>query len=280
MRSIRGMHVVVDGAGPPVVLCGGLGGNWFDWDEVAGLLADEHTVIRIDRPGYGMSAPEPGFPTVRGEAARIRVVLDELGVDVPAVLVGHSLGGFYAEAFARLYPELTAGLVWLDTSLAQPAPGRCRSSTKAARARRVARFLTALGLTSLFGPVVYRVALGSKYPDGLSSSTRRRADRVFCRGEYLEALMVELSAFDSLGREVVDIRSRFSLRGPGVVAAVQGRRRTWASARWIKQQKSFAVAMSAAFVVLGPAAHHVMIDRAPVVAAVICRLTVRNDHSE
>jgi pimeloyl-ACP methyl ester carboxylesterase len=274
MELIHGIHVVVDGTGPPVVLCGGLGGNWFDWDEVADLLvADGHRVIRIDRPGYGLSEPEPGHPTVRGEAARIRMVLYELDVDLPAVLVGHSLGGFYAEAFARLYPAQTTGLIWLDASLAQPEPkGRSRLA-RIARARRMARLLTALGLPRWLGPVAYRSTLGTRYPGGLPDSTRVVSDRVFRRDEYFEALMVELAACDSLESEIVDIRAHFPLFGPRVVVAVQGLHRTWSSARWVEKQRSFAVAMRAAFVLLGPAAHHVMIDRGPEVAAIIRRLT-------
>lgn len=89
---MAGVHVVVDGDGPPVVLYGGLGGNWFDWDEVVRLLSGICLVVRIDRPGYGLSPPSGDRPSARGEADRIAGVLDALRVTTPAVLVGHSLG--------------------------------------------------------------------------------------------------------------------------------------------------------------------------------------------
>jgi pimeloyl-ACP methyl ester carboxylesterase len=34
--------------------------------------------------------------------------------DAPVILAGHSNGGLYVEAFARLWPERTAGLVLVD----------------------------------------------------------------------------------------------------------------------------------------------------------------------
>jgi pimeloyl-ACP methyl ester carboxylesterase len=271
MEPIDGLHVAVDGDGPPVVLCGGLGGNWFDWDEVTALLAGSHRVIRIDRPGYGLSEDEPGHPTVRGEAARIRIVLEQLDVGDPVVIVGHSLGGFYAEAFARLYPDLTAGLIWLDASLARSGSRR-PPAPRAHRARRIARLIAGTGVARLLGPAVHRAILGPRYPNGMPARTRANAERVFRRAEYLEALLVELAAFDSMADEIIDIRSRSTLRGPRVVVAVQTSPRTWSSARWVAKQSRFAAAMQATFIVLGPAAHHVMIDRAPAVADLIRRL--------
>lgn len=63
------------------------------------------------------------MPTVRGEAQRIRDVLDTLGLTGPAVVVGHSIAGFYAEGFARLFPDRAAGMLLLDSS-AEKEPKR------------------------------------------------------------------------------------------------------------------------------------------------------------
>ena len=42
------------------------------------------------------------------------------GVEGPSVLVAHSVGGLYAMAFARLYPDEVSGFVGLGSS----TPGR------------------------------------------------------------------------------------------------------------------------------------------------------------
>ncbi|WP_328599685.1 alpha/beta hydrolase, partial [Rhodococcus sp. (in: high G+C Gram-positive bacteria)] len=117
------LHVLAEGDGPVVVLCGGLAGNWFDWDDCARHLQSDHTVVRFDRPGFGLSEPTSEVPTVRGEAQRIRDVLDILGLSGPAVVVGHSIAGFYVEGFARLFPDRAAGMLLLDSS-AEKEPKR------------------------------------------------------------------------------------------------------------------------------------------------------------
>ncbi|MFJ8044826.1 alpha/beta fold hydrolase [Kitasatospora sp. NPDC096147] len=86
----RALHVRVSGQGPVVVLSGGLGCCWFDWDAVVPLLEPHRTVVRFDRPGHGLSelAPEP--PTARGEADRIAALLD--GLIREKVLTGDRAG--------------------------------------------------------------------------------------------------------------------------------------------------------------------------------------------
>ncbi|NKY16743.1 alpha/beta fold hydrolase, partial [Streptomyces somaliensis] len=120
-------HVVVEGSGPVCVLSAGLGLCWFDWDPVVPLLAPHRTVVRFDRPGHGLSGPAGAAPTARGEARRIAALLDALGMGGERVaVVGHSLAGFHAEAFARLHPARTAALVLVDASAEEharpPAP--------------------------------------------------------------------------------------------------------------------------------------------------------------
>lgn len=118
------LHVLTEGRGPVCVLSGGLGMAWHDWDAVAALLAPHRTVVRFDRPGLGLSAPAPGPPTLAGEADRIAHLLDALGHFGPVTVVGHSLAGFHAEAFARLHPARCAGIVLADGSIEDAAPPR------------------------------------------------------------------------------------------------------------------------------------------------------------
>ncbi|MFB7594364.1 alpha/beta fold hydrolase, partial [Streptomyces sp. NPDC056160] len=126
-------HVVVDGSGPLCVLSPGLGMCWFDWDPVVALLAPHRTVVRFDRPGLGLSASTRAWPTLAAEARRIAAVLDTLGLTGPATVVGHSMAAFHAEAFARLCPARTAGLVLVDASVEEaPRPRRARAVRDAA----------------------------------------------------------------------------------------------------------------------------------------------------
>jgi pimeloyl-ACP methyl ester carboxylesterase len=103
--------------GRPVVFISGLGEEMDGWDRVASAIARCAVVVRYDRPGIGASRPAPDAPVLAQDVAlRLSAILSDLDIAVPVVLVAHSLGGLYAQAFARLFPEQTAGLVLVDAS--------------------------------------------------------------------------------------------------------------------------------------------------------------------
>ena len=103
----------VRGAGPAIVLLHASPGDARDYDAVAAALADGRTVIRLDWPGYGDS-PAPDGPA---GAIQFAQVLDEVIAELraaehgPVVLVGNSVGGYAALAYALREPARVAGLV-------------------------------------------------------------------------------------------------------------------------------------------------------------------------
>jgi pimeloyl-ACP methyl ester carboxylesterase len=83
------------------------------------LLEDRFTVVAIDLLGHGAS-PIPDDPAeyTRDRALEdIDEVLSELlgDIEAPAVLVGHSLGGYLALAYAATRPGTVGGVVVLNT---------------------------------------------------------------------------------------------------------------------------------------------------------------------
>lgn len=99
---------------PVVVLQSGLGDGRSTWGGIWPQLIARHRVFAIDRPGYGdsPSSTRPRDPC--SVATELREALREAGVPPPFLLVGHSLGGLYQYAFARMYPQDTVGLLLLD----------------------------------------------------------------------------------------------------------------------------------------------------------------------
>ena len=109
------VHVIEAGDGPPVVH---LHGN--NTSSLSHLMLLEHlTGVRsylVDRPGFGLSDPEP-FPRriFRQRAVRfVDEVLDALGLE-SAVVAGASGGGTWAIWFALDRPERVRGLVMLGS---------------------------------------------------------------------------------------------------------------------------------------------------------------------
>ncbi|MEV8631887.1 alpha/beta fold hydrolase [Streptosporangium sp. NPDC051023] len=189
-------HVLLEGAGtPPVVICAGMAGAWFHWDRVATSLSPDHLVIRFDRPGLGLSSGHLGPPTLREEAERIAALADS------AIVVGHSVAGRHAEAFARLNPERAAGLVLVDPSCERQV--RRRSGPRAAVVRAVQRALPALGgtfgataLARLVLPLAHRLLMGP----------HDRARVVYGRGRVLAAALAEWLAYPDMAAELGDLR--------------------------------------------------------------------------
>jgi pimeloyl-ACP methyl ester carboxylesterase len=96
--------------GVPVVWCHGGPGSRRE-PALAAARADTSglRLIGIDRPGYGMSTPQPGR-TIAGWVPDALAVADDLGIDEFAA-VGVSTGGAYALAVAALAPERVLGVV-------------------------------------------------------------------------------------------------------------------------------------------------------------------------
>lgn len=270
-------HVVVTGAGPTVVLCGGLGGNWFDWDDCARILSAFHTVVVFDRPGFGLSEPFPHgtTPTVAGEAHRILGVLDALELATPAVVVGHSLAGFYAEAFARIEPERTAGVLLLDSSAERDPWAVVPKRIRVAAAYGLAKVSTASGMQRLLATTARRILNQSIPPDGIPIETYDWIEQIYRTPSYLEAALVENFVYPDMAAELNTIRRRTSIHQktlPVTVAAAHtGCRTPWGRA-WLNKQRRLARYLDAKFTVVEGAHHHAMIDQPTVVAGLIAEL--------
>ncbi|AVH97764.1 MULTISPECIES: alpha/beta fold hydrolase [Streptomyces] len=265
-------HVVAEGSGPVCVLSAGLGMSWFDWDPVVPHLAPYRTVVRFDRPGHGLSAPVAAPPTAAGEADRIAAVLDALGHRGPAVVVGHSIAGFHAEAFARLHPDRTAGLVLVDSSVEEdPRPARTT-----APARALGAVLASAGLPAALGPAVRNLAVragtvrrGAPGPDLGPAPVRTDpalVRRVYRTSRVLRGTLLENARYGAVAAELLALREDRPLP-PGlpvtVLAAPDG------SARWERRQRALARRLGARYETAEPSGHLVMRDRPDQVARAV-----------
>jgi pimeloyl-ACP methyl ester carboxylesterase len=113
------LNAVRRGTGAPIVFIHGLGMSAASWEACMDALADRFTVVAIDLLGHGDSpVPEDAAEYTRDRALDdIDEVLTELlaDIDTPAVLVGHSLGGYLALAFAATRPDTARGVVVINT---------------------------------------------------------------------------------------------------------------------------------------------------------------------
>lgn len=102
------------GTGPTVVLQSGLGDGQQVWAELLPRLSARHPVFSLDRPGYGGSPRSAGPRDPCTQARELRASLQAAGLAPPYLLVGHSIGGLYQHAFARLFPDEVAALLLIE----------------------------------------------------------------------------------------------------------------------------------------------------------------------
>ncbi|MFE6837186.1 alpha/beta fold hydrolase [Streptomyces sp. NPDC057705] len=274
------LHVVVDGRGPVCVLSAGLAMAWFDWDAVAGLLAASgRTVVRFDRPGHGLSGPAAEPPTTAGEAHRIAGLLDVLGFTGPVTVVGHSIAGFHAEAFARLYPRRTAALVLLDGSVEEDPRTVLPAALRTGVARALGLAVTAAGLPAALGPLARRATVRASRTGGPDPAARDLVRRCYRTGRVWRGALLENSRYPDMAAELLALRGTHPLTAPATVLAghdgsipygsAVGRPHGRSALRWLARQADLADVLGARFEVAEPAGHLVMLDRPDQVARAV-----------
>lgn len=253
-------HVRVDGTGPVCVLSPGLGMCWFDWDRVVPLLAPRRTVVRFDRPGLGLSGPAHDWPTLRGEARRIGRVLDALGLDGPATVVGHSLAGFHAEAFARLFPERTAGVVLVDSSVEEdPRPRRAREARDAAT-RACTTLLGAAGVPRVLLPHLRRAVVRASRASGGDPAAPEALRGAYSTRRALDAIVAENTTYTDEAVDLAALRHERPLPDAPVTVLAAG------APHWLERQRALARLLNGTFRVAEHSGHLVMLDRPAAIA--------------
>lgn len=109
---------------PLVILLHGTRFDARSWSGYADLM--DADVLAVDLPGHGVRAGEPW--TTEAALAVVDEAVAGAEPGTPIVLVGHSLGGFVATAWAERHPEALAGLVLVG---AMADPRRHRVLTRA-----------------------------------------------------------------------------------------------------------------------------------------------------
>jgi pimeloyl-ACP methyl ester carboxylesterase len=119
------------GKGTPLVLLHGYPLDHHLWDAISPLLEDTFDLILPDLRGFGESSTVETFYTMDDYASDIAGLLDHLGIQKSAI-VGHSMGGYVALAFARLYPERVSGFGLVASQALADPPDRKEGRYKSA----------------------------------------------------------------------------------------------------------------------------------------------------
>jgi 3-oxoadipate enol-lactonase len=100
---------------PAVLLLHSIATNADLWAPQIPVWSTRFRLLAVDLPGHGASAPRAGVHSLDAYADAVAQVLIEASVESVSI-VGLSLGGMIAQAFALRFPERTRALALCNTS--------------------------------------------------------------------------------------------------------------------------------------------------------------------
>ena len=109
-------NYVHQGEGMPVVMIHGIAASLHDWDDLSPELAKSgYSSYALDLLGHGES-PKPDSRAYQMDWLFEHFLnwMNSLHLTQPAVLIGHSLGGYLALEYARRVSAWTRGLILVD----------------------------------------------------------------------------------------------------------------------------------------------------------------------
>jgi pimeloyl-ACP methyl ester carboxylesterase len=188
----RRLNLRVQGDGSPtLVLAAGYLGLTIDWALVQPYVGARS--VAFDNAGLGFSDAARGPRTSTAIVEDLRAALRGAGIDPPYVLVGHSAGGLRMRLFAARYPDEVAGMVMVDTVLADWEQrlygGAC---TSLAQDRDAYRKLLRMSLAGTLTPSTpeYVEHIGLPHPV-LSPAVNEAFHEMWTRPSYLQTAISE-----------------------------------------------------------------------------------------
>ena len=97
-----------------LVLLHGLGADGRMMIPQVRAFHEDYNLLVWDAPGHGRSRPFPLTFSYLDIAKWLHEILETEGINRP-VLIGHSMGGYFAQCFMELYPKEASGFVSIDS---------------------------------------------------------------------------------------------------------------------------------------------------------------------
>ena len=117
---------------PTLVFLHGFAESREIWTELLAGLPAAYKVLTLNLPGHGTNIHDVRDFSMEAQARYVADKLQAAGVE-KALLVGHSMGGYVALAFAERWPERVAGLALINSSALADSEEK-----KASRAKNIA----------------------------------------------------------------------------------------------------------------------------------------------
>ncbi|MEO6912633.1 MAG: alpha/beta hydrolase [Candidatus Baltobacteraceae bacterium] len=217
------INVVSEGSGDAIVLLHGFPYTQKLWDVQAKMLAQTYRVVRPDLRGMGESSVPSGPYLMETLAGDLAATLDALALERVSI-VGHSLGGYVALAFCRMFAERVSRLILVCSRLAADTPATARGREALADRIEVEGIQPAIDayLPRQFAPGIEKrnaqaVATARSLMEGLdplgtASMLRGMAARVSSE-DIAEDLMMPVTVIAGVADVVVPLKESEAIAG-------------------------------------------------------------------
>lgn len=121
------------GEGTVIVLLHGFLENKIMWQEYVDFFSQKYRIITIDLLGHGESDCLGYVHEMEDNAGAVHEVLEHLKIE-KAIILGHSMGGYVALAFAELYPKKVQKLVLQNSTSKEDSAEKKLNRTRAIKA--------------------------------------------------------------------------------------------------------------------------------------------------
>ena len=121
--SVGGLdwHVQLTGKGPVVLLLHGTGSSTHSWSDLIPLLEAHAQVLVPDLPGHAFTLGAKLEDLTLDEIANsLQLLIEQLGIEAPSIVVGHSAGAPLALRFAVGSPKPPKLVIALNPSFIPP----------------------------------------------------------------------------------------------------------------------------------------------------------------
>ncbi len=140
------------GSGQAVVLLHGFLENSSMWDQIAAVLSNNYRVICIDLLGHGQTGCLGYIHTMEQMAEAVEKVLKVLKIR-KSIMIGHSMGGYVALAFAEGHPDALKGLCLLNSTAKGDTSEKKKNRDRAiAAVKRNHKTFVRMSISNLFRP--------------------------------------------------------------------------------------------------------------------------------
>jgi pimeloyl-ACP methyl ester carboxylesterase len=193
----------MEGKGRPLVLIHGFCADGTMFDGITKRLAEKFTIIRPDLPGHGNALSNKLIYSMDWMASYIDDILQQEGIE-KAVVMGHSMGGYIALAWAEKYPERCEGLGLINSHVfadSEEKKANRRKSIDFIRRNGSALFIKELFL-NLFDET-FKMAQMDKVEDFIRKGQQMQAESVIAAMEGMMERAEKGSMLEGSGKKLL-----------------------------------------------------------------------------